>query len=172
MRRRAGTCGLLAALALLALACSPELDWRELRSEEGRFVAVLPGRPQLEERELSGRQGAVMHLWSARARGAVYGVGYVDDEASPDPARVERTRDALVANIGGRVLEDKEIALGAARGREFRAEGPDAVLVARVLVAGRRQYQVAVVGKKGGIDPAGVDTFFSSFRVEPEPPAK
>jgi hypothetical protein len=169
--RRAGTHGFLVALALLALACSPELDWRELRSEEGRFVAVLPGKPQLEEHELSGRPGAVMHLWSARARGAVYGVGYVD-QGAPDPALIERTRDALVANIGGRVIEDREIAAGAARGREFRAEGPDAVLLARVLVAGRRQYQVAVVGKKGSIDPAGVDTFFSSFRVVPEPPAK
>jgi hypothetical protein len=172
VRRRAGLHGLLAAFALLAFACSPELDWRELRSEDGRFVALLPGKPRLEERELSGRQGAVMHLWSARAGEAVYGVGYLDDKAPADSTLVERTRDALVANVRGRVVEDKEITVGAARGREFRAEGPDTVLAARVLVAGRRQYQVAVIGKKGSVDTADVEMFFSSFRPAPEPPAK
>ena len=158
-------------MALLAAACSPKLDWRELRSEEGRFVAALPGKPELDERELSGRPGAVMHLWSARAGGAVYGVGYVD-QPTADPALVARTRDALVANIAGRLVEDKEIAQGSAQGREFRAEGPDAILIARVLVSGRRLYQVAVVGRKTGIDVNGIETFFSSFRVAPEPPPK
>src|SRR5262249_53711625 len=96
--------------------------------------------------------------------------GYADYPV-PDAARVERTRDALVANIRGRVVEDKAIAVGPARGREFRAEGADAVLVARVLAAGGRLYQVAVVGKSGSIDAAGLDTFLSSFRVLPGPAA-
>jgi hypothetical protein len=159
---------LAAALALLA-ACSPELDWHELRSEEGRFVAALPGKPKLDEHELSGRPGAIMRLWSARGGGAVYGVGYVDD-AKVDIALVERTRDALTANIAGRLVEDRQIAQGDARGREFKAESADAFLAARVFVAGGRLYQVAVVGKKSRVAEADLETFFSSFRVLSEPP--
>jgi hypothetical protein len=169
MVRRAGIGGLLGAVAVLAAACSPQLDWRELRSQEGGFVAVLPGKPTLEERELSGAHGALMHMWSARSGGAVYGVGYVD---APDagPELVARTRDALAANIAGRLVEDREFTQGAARGREFRAESANATLVARVLAGDRRLYQIAIVGSKGSIAPAGVETFFASFRlVQPAP---
>jgi hypothetical protein len=156
--------GLLAALGLVAAACSPELDWRELRSEEGRFVALLPGKPRLEERELSGSRDAVMHMWTARAGGAVYGVGYRD---APDagPGLVVRTRDALVRNIGGRLIADEEVFEGPLQGREFRAEGANAALVARVLAGDGRLYQLAVVGKAPDMDANGVETFFSSFRV-------
>lgn len=156
----------VAALAIAASACSPELDWREVRSDAGGFVAVLPGKPRLEERELSGRPGMVMHLWSARAGDAVYGVGYAD-AARADPALVERTRDALAANIGGRIVADREITAGAARGREFRAESDNTTLVARVLVDGRRLYQVALIGRKESIESAGAETFFASFRLLP-----
>lgn len=163
---------LLAALALLAAGCSPELDWREVRSEEGRFVAVLPGKPRVEERQLAGSHGAVMHMWSAQAAGAAYGVAYADPP-DIDPALVERMRDTLVANIGGRLTADKEIAEARVRGREFRAEGIRATIVARVFVADRRRlYQVAVVGKTGSMNSIGVETFFSSFRLMPGPQTK
>jgi hypothetical protein len=161
---RARVLGLLAALGLAAAACSPELDWRELRSEQGGFVALLPGKPRLEERELSGSRGAVMHMWSVRAANTVYGVGYRD---APDagPGLVVRTRDALLANIAGRLTADKEVSEGPVRGREFRAEGPNVTLVARVLAGDGRLYQLAVVGRSADIDATGVETFFSSFRV-------
>src|SRR5581483_8560839 len=133
----------LAALALTAAACSPELDWREVRSDEGAFVAVLPGKPSFEERELSDRPGVVMHLWSARAGGALYGVGYANvPEAGP--ALVASTRDALAA--------DREIAVGRALGREFKAEGAAATLIARVLVADGKLYQVALIAGKESLD--------------------
>jgi hypothetical protein len=109
-----------------------------------------------------------MHMWSARAGGAVYGVAYADPP-DIDPALVERMRDALVANIGGRLTADKKIADAQMRGREFRAEGTRGTIVARVFVADRRLYQVAVVGKT---DSIGVETFFSSFRLMPGPQTK
>jgi hypothetical protein len=161
----------IAALALLALACSPQLDWRELRSDEGRFVAMLPGRPAFDEHELAGRPGSLMRLWWARAGGAVYGVGYVDPPRA-DANLVAATRDALVGNIAGHLTEERDVIQGAARGREFRAEGPDALLAARLFVAGGRLYEVVVVGKKGALDAAGIDTFFSSFRMTADSPPK
>ncbi len=156
----------LTVLVIAASACAPQLDWREVRSDAGRFVAVLPGKPKLEERELSGRPGMVMHLWSARAGDAVYGVGYADAPGA-DPALVERTRDALAANIGGRIVADREITVGPARGREFRAESDKATLIGRLLVDDRRLYQAALIGRREAIEAAGAETFFSSFRVLP-----
>jgi hypothetical protein len=154
----------VAAIVLVSGACSPELDWRELRSYEGRFVALLPGKPRLEERELSGRPGTIMRLWSARAGGAVYGVGYVDARDA-GPSLVASTRDALTTNIGGRLVADREVEMGAARGREFKAESAEITLIARVFVAEQRLYQIAVIGRSGSLAPDGVETFFSSFRL-------
>jgi hypothetical protein len=164
--RGVGSRLVLVALALAAIACVPELDWREVRSAEGGFVAILPGRARLEERELSGRPGMVMHLWSARAGDAVYGVGYADAPGA-DVSLVIRTRDALVANVAGRIVADREIASGPARGHEFTVEGAQTTLIARVLVSGRRLYQVALIGRPGRIDASAVETFFSSFRLMP-----
>lgn len=158
----------LAALALSAAACTPELDWHEFRSDEGAFVAVLPGRPTFEQRELSGRPGVVMHLWSARAGGALYGVGYAN---APKAGRalVASTRDALAANISGRIVADRQIAVGRALGREFEAEGATTTLIARVLVADDKLYQVALIARKERLGAADADTFFSSFRLLPAP---
>jgi hypothetical protein len=150
-------------------ACSPELDWRELRSEKGRFVAMLPGKPNFAERELSGEKGVVMHLWSARAGDAVFGIGYAD-YPSADPAIIERTRNALAANIRGRIVEDKELSQGLAKGREFRAEGPEATLTGRLLMADSRLYQIAVLGRKESVNPSDVEVFLSSLRLVPAPP--
>jgi hypothetical protein len=156
--------GVVALLGVAVAACSPELDWRELRSDEGCFVAMLPGKPSFGERELSGKKGVVMRLWSAQAGGAAYGVGYADYPLG-NSAVIERTRDALAANIRGRIVEDREFSQGLAKGREFRAEGPDAILAARLLMAGPRLYQVAVVGQKESVKPHDIDMFLSSFRL-------
>jgi hypothetical protein len=153
-------------LLLLATACSPELNWRELRSDTGGFIAIVPGKPRLDEREIAGERGVVMHLWSSEAGGAVFGVGYTDYSSSQVP--LDRTRDALVANIKGRIVEDTKISLGAAKGREFRAEGPAMVLAARLLASGSRLYQVLVVSPKERIAPADVELFLSSFQLLPE----
>ena len=160
--RRPG-CVLL-VLFLLVAACSPELNWRELRSEPGGFTAVLPGKLRLDEREIAGEPGVVLHLWSSEASNAVFGIGYAD---YPDAGRLslERMRDALVANIKGTIVSDREIELGAARGREFHAHGPSAVLAARVLASGSRFYQVAVVSRAGNLAPPDVDLFLDSFRL-------
>ena len=41
-------------VALLALACAPELDWRDLGSIEGGFAALMPAKPRYEVRSLVG----------------------------------------------------------------------------------------------------------------------
>jgi hypothetical protein len=167
MPRRSSALRVLLLALFLAAACSPELNWRELRSEEGGFVAVLPGKPRFEEREISGEPGVVLHFWSSEASGAVFGVGYADYPASRR-VPVEQTRDALAGNIRGRIVEDKELAPGSAKGREFRAENADTFLAARLLASGSRLYQIAVVSRKDGIAPTDVELFLDSLRLTPQ----
>jgi hypothetical protein len=54
-----------------------------------------------------------------------------------------------------------------ARGRAG-GKGPEAVLAARFfIVDDDRLFQLIALGGEGGIDPQALDTFFTSFRLQP-----
>ena len=149
--------------ALLAFACSPELDWRELKSSDGAFAAWMPAKPRHEVRTLPGAPAVALHLWSARAADSVFAVGYADYPAV-DARTLDSTRDTLVKNIGGQALEEKPLAQAGLAGREIVAESGETRLTARLLVSGARLYQVAVLGRKDAVAPADIDLFLSSFQ--------
>lgn len=152
----------IAILALFALACSLELDWRDLRSAEGGFSALMPSKPRYEVRALDGTPSVTMHLWSAHAANSVFGVGYVEYRAA-DGGVLDRTRDALVRNIRGRVLEDVPVAQAGLTGRAVVAESGDLLLRARLLVSGTRLYQLVVLGRRAHVTDADAEFFLSSF---------
>lgn len=68
MKIRAGALTLVIASVAL-IACTPELDWRELSVPEGRFAVLLPGKAQRDARVLDTPAGAVtmtivgLHYW-------------------------------------------------------------------------------------------------------------
>jgi hypothetical protein len=104
-----------------------------------------------------------MHLWSARAANSVFAVGYADYPAV-DVRTLDRTRDALVKNIGGSLLEERSLRQIGFTGREFVAESGETVLRARLLASGARLYQVAVLGERNAVAAADVELFLSSFQ--------
>jgi hypothetical protein len=163
--KRSGLHAVAICVALGLLACSRELDWREIKSDEGRFTAMVPGKPRYETRALSGGSGgaaATMHLWSAQARKSVFGVGYADYPAG-NGGILDSTQSALVANIHGNLLEESRILRNGLAGRALVAQGGDTVLRAQLWVSGRRLYQLAVLGPGNDLSAADVELFFSSF---------
>ncbi len=153
----------LAALALFALvACTPTMDWREFASAEGRFSAVLPGRAHHESKPLAAAPGATLQLWSARAGESLFGVGYADLPAA-DEALIDKTRDAMLASVGGRLIEDRALIRNGLAGRSLVAEAGDSILSAQLLLGDGRLYQLVVLGPKSAVTPADLDLFFSSF---------
>jgi hypothetical protein len=162
----------LLGLLLALVGCFADLDWRELRSEEGGFSVWLPAKPVEQSRELSGRPGVVMRQWSARARETAFAAGYASLPGI-DRATLTGMSDALVGNISGKVEKRHDIALGEARGIETIASGEGGgsalALRVRVYAYGGRLYQVAVLGKPGDVAEADLETFFSSFRIDTKP---
>lgn len=155
-----------AFIALFALsACAPEFDWRELNSNEGGFSALMPAKPRYEERSLADAPGVTMHLWSAHAAKSVFGISYADYPVA-GTRLLDATRDALVANVRGRLLEEKPITSNGLAGLELTAESDDKVLQARLLLSGSRLFQLVVLGPKKDLWNATteVDLFLSSLR--------
>jgi hypothetical protein len=149
--------------ALLVLACTPELDWRELSSSEGRFTALMPSKPREDVRRIAATPPAVMHLWSTQAATSLFGIGYVDYVVL-DRRVLETTRDALIRNLHGHLIREGPVTQSGLAGRTFVAQSDNTVLHARLLVSGRRVYQIAVLGPKDSVAEADVELFLSSFK--------
>jgi len=184
---RAWRTGLAAAAVLLAVACSPRFEWREVRTGEGA-VASLPGRPQNVSRELEvAGQKVSMAMWSTGTGAAMFAVGAARLPAAlaADAAGREQTiayfRDGLVRNIGGTVTSTGPAPLALAPGdarRLLASEAVEAVgragpdgrkprLAARFFIVDDRFFEVVALGAEGEIPPEALDTFFTSFRLAP-----
>jgi hypothetical protein len=160
-------------LAVALCGCHAELDWREVAPHEGGFSVLLPARAHEASRPLAGFKGdPVMHLWSAKAADTLFGAGYVDFDAT-DARMLAAIRDALVRNIGGKIVAERAVKTGVTEGVEFVAEGSisnaPAVLHGRVLVSARRVYQLAVIGPAHSVTAADREMFLESFRLRTAP---
>ncbi len=177
----------IAVAALLALACSPRFEWREVRTDEGAVVS-LPGRAQSVTRELDvAGQRVSMTMWSTGVGPTMFAVGSahlpaaLTAEATARAQAMTYFRDGLVRNIGGTVTSTGPASLplppGSAR-KLLASEsveaagrpGPDgrkSRLAARFFIVDDQFFQVVALGSEGEIPPEVLETFFTSFRPAP-----
>jgi hypothetical protein len=178
---------LVAAVALLAIACSQRFEWREIRMDEGA-VASLPGRPQTVTREVDvGGQRVSMTMRSTGVGPTMFAVGAakLPPPLSADPAgraqAIAHFRDGLVRNVGGTVTASTQpsLPLPAGTARKLLASesveavgraGPDgrkSRLAARFFIVDDQLFEVVALGAEGEIPPDALETFFTSFRLTP-----
>ena len=158
-------------VALALAACSPALDWREVRPPDSGLQALFPCKPDYMQREIALAGGPVtVALAACTTGGATYALMHADlgDPASVTPA-LQQLRAAAAANVGGtpRVVAPMAVAgmtpnphaerievdgLGV-RGKAVREH-------AGFFTKGMRVFQITVVGER--VDTAAVDTFFSA----------
>jgi hypothetical protein len=168
------TAGALCLVLSLLTGCHAELDWREFTLTDSQFSVLLPARAHEESRALAGVAGnPVMRLWSAKAADTIFGAGYVDLDRVDD-SKLATLRDALVRNIRGSIVSERKVRAATLGGIEFVAEGrigdARAQLHARLLVSGRRVYQLAAVGRAGALNAADLEMFLESMRLRPSGP--
>lgn len=176
---------LFAVTVLLALACSPRFDWREVRTGDGA-VASLPGRAQSVTREVDvAGQRVSMTMWSAGVGPSMFAVGSARlpatlvADATARAQAMAHFRDGLVRNIGGTVTSSAPAPLPLPGARRLLASeavtaagrpGPDgrkSQLAARFFIVDDQFFQVVALGAEGEIPPEVLETFFTSFRLAP-----
>ena len=164
---------LLVAIAGLS-ACSPALDWRQLRPDGWGLVVSLPCRPADLVRQVPLAGPPVeLRLLACSADGHTFAMASAD---MADPARVDPALRALgaaaLANVQGRV-EAEQAAAGPGmppyRGaRRWQVAGrlPDGAAVREqvlVFARGLRVFQATVVGPQA--DGNMAQPFFDSIEV-------
>jgi len=174
--------GLLAACALLAPAVSAK-DFQEYSSADGKYKVQFPGKPKEQTQNAPG--GIAMKIAGVEERTGAYMVMYSDmpiPEKEPDAKIQDRLEGAIlgiVQNNGGTVMKkDRTTLNGKYPGRDFQAKitRPMAGMVrGKIVLVGRRLYQVMVLGTTEFAGSADATRFLNSFalteaRGVPPPP--
>jgi hypothetical protein len=162
----------IAGLALLLAACSPPLDWREVRVDDGGLTALFPCRPHRAARALTLAGHAVrMQMASCSDDGITYATSYADfDDPVAIQAALEALKQSAVANVGGAIAAAVPFAVrgatpNAASGRvTITGRLPDGRAIqehAAFFPRGLRVYQASLIG--GAPPAAAVDGFFAGL---------
>ena len=166
----------IAGLLGLLAACSPALDWREVRVDDAGFVARFPCRPQRVTRAATIAGHPVrMQMLSCTDDDVVYAAAWadIDDPRAVRPA-LEALRQSAAANIGASEGTPEPFMLRGATPNDASARLaiagrlPDGRAVqehAAFFPRGLRVYQASLIGPAPS-RPA-VDGFFSGLAFRP-----
>ena len=173
---RAALIAALTAAGLALTACSPALDWRNVRPEGSGLLLQMPCRPGAVERTLAldgGPQRVVLH--SCPADGLLWGLATAD---LGDPARVapalQAWRDAAAANIAAAPAEavalqvpgaTPSVASGRLRLQGRRPDGAAVQMQLALFTRGTLVFQATVLGPQ--VPDEAADPFFDSLRFPP-----
>lgn len=164
--------GFLVPLLGGVVACSPTLDWREVRPAEAEVLLLFPCKPHPAVRRVRlGDRDVALTVTACRAGDATYALGHA---MLPTPAdatsALESLRQAALTHLGGQsqrlpMLSMRGMTSGSAAQRwVLRAERPGggALIEHFVLFSrGSRVYQLTVLGER--VDAEAVETFFAGL---------
>jgi hypothetical protein len=156
--------------ALLGSACGP--SWADVEPADGRFSIRMPGEPTEQTRTLKTVAGEIaMRIYAVEDSRASYMVSFadypVDIVAASTPETVlDGARDGAAVNISGKVLHERAFVFQGHPARDVVVlDAMEVELRMRIVLVGRRLYQVAFTTERGSpVDAVGV-TFRDSFRL-------
>jgi hypothetical protein len=173
---------LLAACAVLLVACAPELNWRELRPAETNAQLQLPCKPSVFARTLVLAQESVQwSLMSCKSAGQTWAFGHA---LLTQPAHVEPALAALRAAVAGNmeIQSEQQVAHhvpgstpnpASGRWRWVGRMADSRVVRAEVLVfsQGLRVFQATVLDDTSSADTRDAmearDSFAAALRLLP-----
>jgi len=162
----------LTVMALLA-ACSPTLNWREVRPEGTRLALLLPCKPDKAQKTVPlGGPATPLSMLGCDAGGATFAVAVAQlgDAAQAAPV-LAQWQSLTLTNMkaGPAQVAPLKLAGAAAEAVLVKAEGrrADGAAVqgqAAYFVQGSQVFQVVLYADR--IAPEVAETFFSSLKFE------
>ena len=168
-------CGLAALLALGA--CSPALNWREVRPEGTRLNLLLPCKPDKAQKVVQlGGKPTPLFMLGCDADGATFAVAFADmGDAAQAASVLAMWQDLALANMNAVPASRQLLPLtipGASPGTPAtllqaqgqRADGTAVSTQAAYFSQGSQLFQVVMYAPR--IAPEVAETFFSSLKFE------
>jgi hypothetical protein len=133
----------------------PAGSWIAFESKEGAFKAEFPSSPKTESSQVPTAGMTVdMVTYSAEQNEVYYAVATTDFpdaivSAKPAAVLLDGARDGAVANIGGKLKEEKQIEVDGNAARRLvitgNAQGVELVVDSVLFLKGNRLYQAIAV---------------------------
>jgi hypothetical protein len=120
-----------------------------------------------------GGEKVALHLLQTQKSGMAFGVAYAPLSGGDPAALLTAARDALLRNIEGKLVTEREVEIRGAGGRgyEFTGEGVVAgtpmLVSARLVAANGRFYEVVFVGRKDRVGEVDLSLYLSSLTLLP-----
>jgi hypothetical protein len=174
--RKLSWASLLAIVVVSAAAATVQAQaaWQEYANTKWGFTVQVPGTPKEQKQQIPTESGPVDASFYSVESGADSGFMIVVGDlpnADKEPAQdvLARVRDGAVSSANGKLVSDKAITVGAWPGREYVAEATDGTnkfhVVARIVLAKKRLYQVMSLAPKGKQKDADNRKYLDSFKV-------
>jgi hypothetical protein len=153
---------------------TPDLEvvpsgWRRFTPPEGHFSILLPSEPARQSNTVNSSSGPyTTHLFTAKSNGEIYLAGWVDYDPRFNfgvEAELKANRDNFIKAVKARLTGTTNITFLGYPALEFTASNSQAFFKSRVIIVGRRPYQLIVVATGGGSLSADAETFLSSFKI-------
>jgi hypothetical protein len=147
-------------------------EFKLYASTAGRYKINFPGAVKTQTVPVrAGMDDLVLTIDTVELRaGTTFMVTFIDatEEAAKVPAatRLDKVRDGN-KGADGKVLQDKDLTVGIEKypARDVLIEKPSGCIRNRVVVAGKRLYQVMIQGSKEVVTSPSADGFLASFEV-------
>ncbi len=169
-------------LAVTLAACSPELNWREVRGTDAPYVVLLPAKPTSFARQVDlGGIRVEMSMTAAEVNEVSFALATAKvEDANQRRAALAAMQAAMLRNIGSQTHTEKTVMLkGGVSATEIIATGspgqpgqpaaagrPVLALYARFAIHGDRVYQAIALGPRDQLSNETADTFLSSFVLQ------
>ena len=164
--------GLLSG-SLLLQACSPALNWRDVRLDPTPVVALFPCKPERAARDVSvGDQTLNLNLLACDAGGSKFALAYADaHDANKTGPLLASWRTVTLANMRATAPADVPVSVKgvdalSATGvlaNGVRPDGSAVVLQAVWFASGTRIFQASVYSDVAR--PQVAETYFSGLRL-------
>jgi len=171
--KRLWSVGLLLVASLIAqsqeLASQPR-EWVRFDSRVGQFTVLLPQMPS-EKIEIMASSGVsyTSHAFIVKVNSTTFIVGWLDYNEKfkvGSQSDLNANRDNFVKGIKGKLVSSNNTTFDGYQGIEFVAETGDTLYKSRVVIVGRRPYQLIAGTTKGVDDSANTTRFFESFKIK------
>ncbi len=161
-------------LCLTLAACAPELNWREVRTDDGHASVLLPAKPATYARgiDLNGLK-VEMSMTGAAVGELSFTVASVRiADAAQRPKALAAMQEAMLRNIQATKHSEKPVTLKGgvpateveARGRNLR-NGQPLAMVARFAAHGDRVLQAVALGPQDKLSAEAAETFLGSLSL-------
>ena len=149
-------------------------EWAKVDSPEGRFSVIMPNTPQTSSSDVDTKVGKLkLYSFSSSGKAGEFMLSYADYPSEAAGAEKEAVLngviDGVLKGLQGELISQDKITLNGNPGREMRArrtlEGTEMIFSWKVVLVGRRLYQMGVGTTKSESESPEIQKFFTSLQL-------